>query len=306
MLIHQVPPKPDYLRVKVARRLLRIGALPLKNTVYLLPSNDTTLEDMQWTARDIRENGGEANLCEATFIDGLSDADLEQRFNAARDADYAPLLAEARRKKADVASIRQRMAPIQAIDYFSAPNRHALESRLDELERHETPKAGSALSLSNRVWVTRAGIHVDRMASAWLIRRFIDPGARFRFVTGAAKPSTDEVRFDMFDAEFTHEGDRCTFETLQHRAALEDGALLAIGEIVHDIDLRDDKFKRAETAGVAMIIDGIARASSDDDDRLRRASEVFDELYRSLSASKDRSPARSPSGKRGRTRPRRA
>jgi hypothetical protein len=307
LLIHQVPPKPDYLRVKVARRLQRIGALPIKNTVYLLPSNDATLEDLQWTVRDIRASGGDANLCEATFVDGLTDDDIQQRFNAARDADYAPLLAEARKKKPDAASIRTRMASIKAIDFFGARNGRAIETRLQELEKPVTAKRAPSLDLNGRVWVTRAGIHVDRMASAWLIARFIDPAARFRFVTGTVKPARNEVRFDMFDAEFTHEGDRCTFEVLVARAGLEDPALHAIGEIVHDIDLRDDKYGRPETAGVSMLVNGIALGHSADEERLRRASEAFDQLYQSLvSASKDRSPARSLSGKRGRSRPRRA
>lgn len=282
MLIHQLPPKPDYLRVKAARRLQRIGAVAIKNTVYLLPANDATLEDMQWTVREIREAGGEANLCRVQFVDGLTEGDLQQRFKAARDADYAPLLKEAKKKGADAAALREKAAAIRDIDFFSAPNGRALEGLLQSLERPAAAKAATRLHLRKRVWVTRAGIHVDRMASAWLIRRFIDPDAKFRFVSDPAKPRRDEIRFDMFDAEFTHEGDLCTFEVLARRAGLTGRAIHTIGEIVHDIDLRDHKFAHPETAGIAALVGGIASASSKDEERLRRASELFDALYRAL------------------------
>jgi hypothetical protein len=278
LLIHQLPPQPPYLRLKVARRLQRIGAVPLKNTVYVLPANAATIEDMQWTARDIRENGGEANLCKAQFVDGLSDGELQRRFNDARDADYEPLLKEAKKRSADLASIRQRMEPIRAIDFFGASKGQALEALLD---RRPAAIKGVKLDLRGRTWVTRAGIHVDRMASAWLIKRFIDPHAKFRFVAGDAGPQKGEVRFDMFDADFTHEGDQCTFEVLARRAGIEDRAVRTIGEIIHDIDLRDDKFKRPETAGIAMLVNGIALAHRDDQQRLRRALDLFDDFYKS-------------------------
>ena len=279
LLIHQVPPKPDYLRVKVARRLLRIGAIALKNTVYLLPSTDAALEDLQWTARQIREAGGEANLCRAQLIDGITDADLEQRFNDARDADYEPLLKEARRKAGNTADIRERLAAIRPIDFFGAPKGREIERLLD---RAANPRRGSELKLKGRVWVTRAGIHVDRMASAWLIARFIDPQAKFRFVAGRHPAKKNEVRFDMFDAEFTHEGERCTFEVLLLRSGLKDPALSAIGEVVHDIDLRDDKFGRPETAGIEAMVNGITLAHREDHERLRRSMEMFDGLYASV------------------------
>jgi hypothetical protein len=276
LLIHQLPPKPAYLRLKVARRLQRIGAVALKNTVYVLPENATTLEDMQWTVRDIRESGGEANLCQASFVDGLSDSELQRRFNEARDADYDPLLREAKKRGADLGAIRQRMAPVQAIDFFGASKGKALEALLD---RKPASVRDGKLDLRGRTWVTRSGIHVDRMASAWLIKRFIDPDAQFRFVSSDYKPKKNEVCFDMFDAQFTHEGDRCTYEVLLVRAGLTDAALRAIGEVVHDIDLRDEKFKRPETPGIAMLVNGIALAHRDDRERLDRAMDLFDQMY---------------------------
>ena len=137
--------------------------------------------------------------------------------------------------------------------------------------------------LKRRVWVTRQDVYVDRIASAWLIRRFIDPDARFKFVRGKGYvPEPDELRFDMFEAEFTHEGDRCSFEVLLSRAGLADPALVAIGEIVHDIDLKDSKFGREETSGIAHLVAGLSITHKGDEQRIERGAAVFDDLYRVL------------------------
>jgi hypothetical protein len=144
----------------------------------------------------------------------------------------------------------------------------------------EPPGEAKPETYHRRTWVTRKGIHVDRMASAWLIRRFIDPAATFKWVQAKGyAPEKGELRFDMFDAEFTHVGNLCTFEVLLQRAAITDRALQALAEIVHDIDIKDDRYERPETAGVASLVAGIALTSADDDERLTRASAAFDQLY---------------------------
>ena len=146
--------------------------------------------------------------------------------------------------------------------------------------RSATPGKARLEELRRRTWVTRKGIHVDRMASAWLIRRFIDADASFKFVPARGyKPEVGELRFDMFEAEFTHDGDRCTFEVLIHRMQLRDPALQSIAKIVHDIDLKDAKFGRPETQGIAALIAGIAMAHKEDQARLDRAGALFDDLY---------------------------
>ncbi len=131
-----------------------------------------------------------------------------------------------------------------------------------------------------RTWVTRTGIKVDRMASAWLIRRFIDPQARFKFVPAKGyEPGRRELRFDMFEAEFTHEGELCTFEVLVERFGLADPALREIAEIVHDIDLKDAKYGREEAAGIGRLVAGIAARHAADEERLERGAAVFEDLY---------------------------
>lgn len=301
LLIHQIPPKPDYFRVKIWRRLQRVGAVAVKNSVYVLPKSDSTLEDFQWILREITGGGGDASLCEAGFVEGLTDAQIELLFRAARDADYTEVAREARDlgKKlhslrgadasadlgASVSKLRNRLTEIAEIDFFDALGRQTAEGLVSSLE-HEAPpldsddSAPSPAEYRGRVWITRKGIHVDRMASAWLIRRFIDEQATFKFVPARGyRPQKREVRFDMFDAEFTHEGDCCTAEVLMARLARKTNALRPIVEIVHNIDLKDAKFERPETPGVEALITGICARSKDDQERLERGTAMFDDLF---------------------------
>lgn len=231
LLIHQVPPRPDYLRVKVRRRLQKLGAAPLKSSVYVLPDTEEHLEDFQWLANEIVADGGDATICSATMLSGVTDEELASMFPS----------------------------PDPAAD-------------------------GTATDVPNgATWVTRQGVFIDRIASAWLIRRFIDARATFKFVPARGyKPRPGELRFDMYQGEYTHVGDRCTFETLLAEFTLRDRALAAIGEIVHDIDCKDDKYGRAEAAGVRAVIEGIAHATDDDLERVERGALVFDGLYTQL------------------------
>ena len=314
MLIHQIPPKPDYLRVKIGRRLQRVGAVAVKNSVYALPDGDQALEDFQWIRREIVDGGGDASVFRSTLIDGLTDDELRAAFRAARDADYDEIADAARalhagdrdreaagtaRQDEDLARLRKRFAAVSAIDFFGATARAAAESALGALEtqlRQTDVRQEAALASAPdvdrakyraRTWVTRQGVFVDRIASAWLIRRFIDPDARFRFVSsGTYRRAPNELRFDMFDGEFTHEGDRCTFETLLDRFGLRaDPALAAIAEVVHDIDLKDEKYGRAEKVGVESVLSGIARRTPDDHDRVQQGSALFAALYESARSS---------------------
>jgi Spy/CpxP family protein refolding chaperone len=307
LLIHQLPTKPAYFRVKIWRRLQGIGAVAVKSTVYALPANPETQEDFEWLLKEIVEGGGEAMVCEARLIDGLSDAQVRALFDAARDEDYEEITNEARaliaqweagpdRSEAAEARnqarrLRKRLAEIVALDFFGATGRLSAESLIAELEQRtaegdsmpeERKQAvSSALDdLKGRTWITRKGVHVDRIACAWLIRRFIDPAATIRFVPGKGYvPKEGELRFDMFEGEFTHEGDRCSFEVLMMRSGVADPSLSAIAEIVHDIDLKDKKFGREEAAGIANLIAGIAIGNDEDEQRVAQGGSVFDNLY---------------------------
>lgn len=296
MLLHNIPPKPAYLRVKIWRRLQALGAVAVKNAAYVLPKSEQAHEDLRWVCREIREGGGEAVLCEASFIEGLDDAGLRAIFEAARDADYAAIAEEARGGAAETdieaaaRRLRRRFEQVSAMDFFKASGREAakgalmgLEARLKRaVEPPAAPRDASAAPRA-RVWVTRRAVFVDRIACAWLIKSFIDPKARFKFVAESDyKPKPGELRYDMFDAEFTHDGNRCSFEVLRDRFVAQDAALGQLAEIVHDIDLKDGHFGRAEAAGVAQMIAGITADTDDDAERNRRGGEVLESLYRSF------------------------
>jgi hypothetical protein len=247
LLIHHLPPKPDYLRVKVRRRLQKIGAAALKSSVYVLPDTDEALEDFTWLAREIEGDGGTAMLCHAAFIDGITDEEIE--------------------------------AMLHSEDHVA--------------DREARSATGTDQVEPGRTWVTRTGVKVDRISSAWLIRRFIDPEPRFKFVPPRGYiPEPGELRFDMYEAEYAHEGDRCTFQTLVARFGLRDPALRAIGEIVHDIDCKDEQFGRPETAGIASLVRGIAQATDDDPARIERGSAILDDLYAAFQASGGRAASR--------------
>ncbi|HEX8694112.1 MAG TPA: chromate resistance protein ChrB domain-containing protein [Longimicrobium sp.] len=299
LLIHQIPPQPSSFRVKVWRRLQRLGAVAVKNSVYVLPATDEAREDFAWVLREITDGGGDAVLCEAALAGGLSDEEVEALFREARGADYARLAEEARalagaragtepgaRSTTEVEMLKRRLRETVAIDFFAAPGRREAEAAVAALEEPAGRAAGASVAadqLRGKTWVTRRDVHVDRIATAWLVRRRVDPDARFRFVSGRRhRPAEGEVRFDMFEGELTHEGDRCTFEVLLDRLGLDDPALRAIAEIVHDVDLKDGKFGRPEAPGVGRLIDGIARAHGDDDTRLARGAALLDDLYESF------------------------
>ena len=300
VLVHQLPPKPAYLRVKVWRRLQGLGAIAVKNSVYVLPAVEQAREDFQWLLQEIRRDGGDGMVCEAEIVDGMRDDEVRQLFDSARDQDYAELAKEARtlkraRKgkardrtlKPQLEKLKQRFDVAAARDHFGSSGRLIVEAAITELENslaEDAPgrdeKREPLRGLVGRTWVTRKGVQVDRIASAWLIKRFIDPKAVFKFVDEKShRHTTGELRFDMFRGEYTHVGDRCTFEVVTQLLPGKDPALRAIGEIVHDIDLKDQKYGRDETAGLAHVMAGICDSHDDDLVRIARGSAVLDDTY---------------------------
>lgn len=306
LLIHQLPPSPAYLRVKTARQLQKIGAVAVKNSVYVLPNTESSTESFAWLSKEISSAGGEATLCESSFVGGTSNEAVESLFQAARGKDYQELdnelravlrtlgkarrLDEARRAAATTAlgRFRRRLADIASLDFFSAPGGEATIALIDTLDESlragvDTEPVGAEKvrkAVKGGVWVTRKGVHVDRIASAWLIKRFIDQEAKLKFVPAKGYvPKEHELRFDMFEAEYTHEGDRCTFEVLALRFGIVDPAVTAIGEVIHDIDVRDGKFERPETAGVERLINGLALTHPNDQTRIDLGAQIFDALH---------------------------
>ena len=295
LFMPQLPAKPNYLRVKLARRLRGLGAVPLKAGVHVLPHRDECLEDFVWLREELRSDAGDAVIAATDLIAGATDAAVVARFNADRAKRYGALAEQARALGDDAGAagtrkLRKRLSALVAIDFFGAPGRKQAEAAIQQLnartrEEQDVGKVAGAAELARgSVWVTRAGVKVDRIASAWLIRRFIDEHAVFRFVDPANYVHTlGEVRFDMFEGEYTHRGERCTFETLIAAFGLGDPALAVLAEIVHDIDVKDAKYGRAETAGVAALIEGIVASTASDEERVEKGIGLFDVLRGGLS-----------------------
>lgn len=303
LLIHQIPPKPDYFRVKIWRRLQQVGSIPIKQSVYILPQSDQAHEDFGWIIKEIIEGGGDASLSKVQFIDGLTDEQIVFLFREARKADYEKLIQEIQsvsnqldnnvvateptpKIRSQIGRLKKRLDEIVAIDFFLTPERIGTENALSSLSnRFKNLKGDISLYTTNKqfldkVWITRKNVFVDRIASAWLITRFIDKKAKFKFI-GSKKyaPQKDEVRFDMLEAEFTHQGERCTFETILQGFQIKDKALHQIGEIVHDIDLKDRKFERSEADGLHVLFSGIVTAHQNDKDRIETGAKLLDNLY---------------------------
>ncbi|MEW5908901.1 MAG: chromate resistance protein ChrB domain-containing protein [Thermodesulfobacteriota bacterium] len=305
LLIHQIPPNPNALRVKIWRKLQQIGAVAIKQSVYVMPHTEQSREDLSWTLKEIVEGGGDGLISEARFIEGLSDEQVFTLFRNARRSDYEKLIQEANvlltewtldrnepgvptaKGSARLHKLHRRLDEIRAIDFFQTPEHATAELLVKELENRlggrtqNRKSAGKNLGeLLGKIWVTRSNIFVDRIACGWLIRKFVDKAATFKFVPGPHyAPKPNEVRFDMYDCEYTHEGDRCTFEVMIQRLKIQDHALGPLAEVVHDIDLKDDKFGLSETDGFTALLTGLVASHQNDDQRMNEGLRLFDNLY---------------------------
>ena len=335
LFIHQLPSQPSNLRVTTWRRLQQIGAIPLKGAVYVLPDTPDGREDFEWLKTEVKAAGGDADVFAADSVDAWSDDALVEEFRRARQDTYQELAgdvehalkratgarrpqgtrAPALRRLRDI--FRERFVAAERIDFFGSAGRDRVLTMLRRLEERiggpgrppgpEPEGSGKAAHFQGRLWITRPRPGVDRMSSAWLIRRFIDPQARFGFAADHDSVPDNSVPFDMFGAEFSHQGDACTFETLCSVFGIQGPALSRIAAIVHDLDLKDGRFQPAECGTVSAVIEGLQLAYPDDDALLEQGMTLFDSLYRSFEqagrssgprpAARPR-PARTARGKR--------
>jgi hypothetical protein len=300
LLLVGLPPAPSSLRVRVWRRLKTLGAVPLKRSAYLLPDTPERYEDFQWLAQEVQRDGGDATLIRVRQIENMTAADVLRLFHEPRDHDYRQLAARYRkvlqgldkkstsaRRQEELARIAKDHQRIRDIDFFDAPG-GAEVRRLEEAiamrtRRPETPRREPAATLDltklrGRRWVTRPRPHIDRIASAWLIKRFIDPAAEFVFAPPADFPQ-DAIPFDAPGVELSHQGEDCTFETLIKRARLRDRRLTRLAELVHEADLRDGKYPHEEARGIDVAVRALLAASEDDKQVLAQGMALFEGLY---------------------------
>jgi len=294
LLTFTLPAKRASDRVKVWRKLQRYGAVPLGNSGYLLPNNPANQERFEWLATAIRKYAGEASVVKVQSIDNLSTPQLVERFAEARAREYQELIRELqklssvpRHKRAPghLSRFRGRFREIVEIDFFNSPLQKRVEELLARADTSLTPAKEPAKvnprEYTGRVWVTRPRPGIDRSASAWLIRRCIDKKARFIFAPEEHVPR-EAVRFDMFHGGFGHRGEDCTFETLQKSFRIRDHKVSVIGQMIHDADLLDEKFRRKEGFGIDEVLKGWARQGVSDKDLLERGIQLVDGLYHSL------------------------
>jgi hypothetical protein len=293
-------------RVAVWRRLRQLGAIAPAGSLYLLPASEAHVEALDWLAQEIEAEGGEALVLRIEELQGAAEGRLVELFKSARDEDYRKIAAEAEeaaslagqepdseaqeRLREQVERLRRRLADVARIDFFQAAERvaaHAMVARLEEALGRREPAVGEIPAASReryrgRRWVTRPRPHVDRLACAWLIRRFLDPEAVIRY---AEDPEPDEVAFDMRRAEFGHVGNRCSFETMLAAFGLDDPGLAALAEIVHEIDLRDGRSVRPEIAGVDSVLAGWSTLNLPDGELERLGIALFEGLYSACSSA---------------------
>ena len=309
-LLLSLPPTPTRHRVGVWRKLKRMGAVPLRGSAWILPERPDTTERFHWLVQEIQSFGGEATLLRVDGIETLSDDQVIALFHGARASEYTAVARECReilarldrlgaaprgieRLRGKLDGLKRELDRVQAIDYFDAPigarTRALWETTAKRLRKAEarpapSPAAGrrqKTLPPPGSTWVTRPRPHIDRIASAWLIRRFLDPQATFAFAD-RADAAKKGIPFDVLGAEFGHHGEDCTFETLIKRFGVKDRRLLALAEIVHEADLGDGKFARAEALGLDLAVSGMVAAIHDDDELLDRGMTMFDGLYAKL------------------------
>lgn len=318
LLIHQLPPNPTNLRVRIWRQLQKLGAVAIKNSVYVLPANEKTHEDFQWLKQQIESAGGDATVFRADSVAGATDQEIIAAFRKARDEEFAVITVEldgltgASREQtsgkhlsagrlaaheAELDKLHAELARISANDFFNAKGRalalnayqrcqKAIRAAQGPAEKTSPPAVKSSTldhtRYQGRRWVTRRNLHIDRLASAWLIKQFIDKRPRFYFVADG-ETIEGALPFDMFGAEFTHRGEDCTFETMLKCFGLNDiKGLREVAEIVHDVDLKDDKFHRLEAAGLNAVINGLSQTLRDDRRLLQQTGIIFDGLFEFL------------------------
>jgi hypothetical protein len=293
LLLYSLPTRQKTERVAVWRRFKKIGAIQIKTSTYLLPDEPAQYEQFQWLAQQVRDYGGESTLVRAQEIEGLTKEKVIVMFNDARAKDYGELkkslqsfIARRRKVDAEVAAaelerLTRQFRDIREVDFFDSPRGHDLEMLL---RRAEGPRRLRRLEIldakqyQGKTWLTRPRPEIDRVGSAWLISKFIDRKPRFVFAPSAeAVPGA--IPFDMLDAEFSHHGNYCTFETLIRRFAISDKSLVKIGEMIHDADLDDARFQRVEAVGIDRVLKGWAKEGLPDKEILRRGFECFDALY---------------------------
>jgi hypothetical protein len=297
--------KKSSTRVTLWRRLRQLGAVSPTSGIYILPATDDCVESLQWLAQEVEHGGGQAILMHVNHFEGMSETAVIALFQEARKEEYATINQAAKTLEMEVASasspeavtkakyelakLKRKYAQSMRIDYFHSYESEITAARLERLAQRLMPASQPAPAIATvspdafrgKRWVTRPRPHVDRLASAWLIRRFIDDQAAIRYSPAA---NAGDIAFDMNDADFSHHGDLCTFETMIRAFQIEAKGIQTLAEIVHEIDLRDERFIHPEAIGVDAILHGWLLENLTDAELEQRGLALFDGLFQIISA----------------------
>jgi hypothetical protein len=315
LIFYSVPSQPVSNRMKIWRKLARSGAVQLKGAVYILPHNEEHYELCQWLVSEVASMGGDGTFVRVPEVETMTESEIIALFNGQRENDYRDMEKKLEELERKISTVRKggrgqsvkklseqlnkdkkEFADIRKVDFFASKHGEVLQKRIKTMEDEVkgmstqliteqtavlTPKRSA--DYQGKTWVTRKKPFVDRMASAWLIKRFLDPGATFRFIEEKELGSLDKqfTTFDIRGAEFTHQGDLCTFEVLIKSFGIKDKAVKRIAEVVHDLDVKDEKYNNPETSGIEDILTGIRKTENNDDTALEKGMAAFDMLYAS-------------------------
>lgn len=309
LLLLQLPTRPASARIKTWRRLQQLGAVAIKNSVYALPNTAQAREDFEWLRAEIATAKGQASIMTADALTAAADNEIRDAFLRQRAGEYDALRASVehvgrslRARPTGAARLaaertrrsgRDELARLDAHELIPVEARTRAVRAIDKLESRLTPEpertptmptavTTRADTFQGRTWVTRPRPGVDRMSSAWLIQRFIDPKARFAFADEPPADTRRQIPFDMFGVPFGHQGERCTFEVLCDRFAIADEGVRRLAKIVHDVDLKDGRYAVAEAPIVARMVEGLRASYADDDELLAHGVAMFAALYESL------------------------
>lgn len=317
LVFYSVPSKPVSNRMKLWRRLAKTGAVQLKGAVYILPSSEEHYELFQWLMTEVSSMGGDGAFVRVNKIESMTDVEIQELFTRQREQDYRSIEKQLDDIDRKLSSMRKGTGShaagklseqlrkllreyheIHRLDFFSSTAGSVLQKRLKTVEGDMKAFTGVETKIqakeipfcrirdfAGKVWITRKKPFIDRMASAWLIRKFIDPAATFQFIDDQNIHTVRKgtVTFDMRGGQFTHQGDFCTFEVLVRAFNIKIKPLKRIAELVHELDMKDGKFSAPETAGLEEILTGIRKTTEDDHDTLEKGMAVFEMLYASKS-----------------------
>jgi hypothetical protein len=316
LLFYSVPSSPVSNRMKIWRKLSKTGAVQLKGSVYILPATDEHEEFFQWLIGEVKSMGGDGAFVRTGDIRTMANADIRQLFITQVDQEYhrqekaldvlerksqsirkGTKSEEGKRLADQAAKLAKDFEDIGKRDFFNSSTGQIMKKRIQALEAglrdagKKSPEEAASVTArriqdyQGKIWATRKNPFVDRMASAWLISRFIDPKASFAFIDEREATNLDKstVVFDVRGGEFTHIGDLCTFEVLIKIFGIKDKAVKKMAEVVHDLDVKDEKYGKPEATGVEDILAGIRKTAKSDSDGLERGMAAFEMLYQSKS-----------------------